>query len=158
MKRPYLYSLVLVSMVLVLTVSCDLLVGGDDDPTGDDNAWDGGQIPLGTDVVYDISPGLGAYEIHSFTTDAAGDYRITVSDFSSEASILWYLFASKEDAEDYLQDTNLPDLVIADGNLVGENPQTALAAGLSGNTTYYLGIEDFSGNGSDYTVNVAAAD
>jgi hypothetical protein len=143
-------------LLLVLTVSCDSLVGGDDEAAGDE--WDGGRIPLGTDVDYRISAGNGAYEIHSFTTDGAGDYRITVSDFSSEASLLWYLFASKEDAENYLQDTDLPDLVIADGNIVDENPQTALAAGLSGETTYYLGIEDFSGNGSDYRVNVSAAD
>ena len=138
-------------MVLLLTVSCDPLVGG----VGE---WDGEQIPLVTDVVCDISPGSRAYEIHSFTTDAAGDYRITVSDFSAEASLLWYLFASESDAEDYLRDTDLPNLVIAEGNVVGENPQTALAEGLSGDTTYYLGIQDFSGVGSDYTINVAAAD
>lgn len=100
-------------------------------------------------------------EIHRFTTDGAGDYRITVSNFSDDASLLWYLFGSEQNAVDYFRGTNLPGLVIADGNVVGENPQVARTGDLSGDTTYYLGIESFRGAmgvGSDYTVNVSAAD
>lgn len=157
MKSRYLSKFVFALMVLVLTVSCDSLLGGEDDPGGDD-AWDGGRIPLGTDVGYRISPGSGAYEIHTFATDAAGDYEITVSNFSDEASLLWYLFESEQNAEDYFGGTNLPNLVIAQGAEVDTNPQTARTGDLTGTTTYYLGIQDFRDVGSDYTVNVSVAD
>ncbi len=156
MKSRSLYTSLLVVLVLVLMVSCDSLFGSDDD-SGSDDVWDGGQIPLGADVDYRISAGEGAYEIHRFTTDSAGDYRITVSNFSDDASLLWYLFESEQNAVDYFRGTNLDGLVIAQGAEVVTNPQIARTGDLSGDTTYYLGIQDFEEVGSDYTVNVSAA-
>lgn len=165
MKKAFL-TVLFGALVLAVLVGCSSNGSGG----GGGNGGGSSSVELGTDTsdsVSDTEP-----DLITFTTEGSGDYVITLSDFSADSDLDWYLFEDESDANAYVsalndlyanpQNANLQAVFdaaltsIAVGDDITD-PEVGTATALASNSVYFLVVEDVNQVGSSYTLNISAA-